>query len=186
MQRWGILLGKEDDLVTDLKKTTLSFEKLGKKYRVSRQAVYGFSKRQEIKRPVKPRRHQIEGCRFCQQLIQISKKPHSEFISIHTIREKTGGSRAKYFNHLRMLRDRGLVSQRFGRFRSKRLEKAYAIYFTKRLRIHTIGQKVGLKNFHSIIRQHRKLGLNIPPSLYVYDGREKSRIQSDILRKKQQ
>ena len=184
MRGWGILQGKEDDLLRDLKRTTLPFEKLGRKYGASRQAIHAFSKRQGIKRPLKSKGHRTEGCRFCQQLIQISKKPHSEFISIHTIREKTGGSRAKYFNHLRMLRDRGLVSQRFGKFRSKRLEKAYAIYFTKRLRIHTIGRKVGLKNFHSIIRQHRGLGYNVPPSLYVYDGREKSRIQSEIQRRK--
>ncbi|MGB7575308.1 MAG: hypothetical protein WBN53_15755, partial [Thermodesulfobacteriota bacterium] len=63
MRRWGILRGKEDDLVRDLKKTTFSFKKLGKKYGVSRQAVYGFSKSQGIKRPVKPKRHQIEECR---------------------------------------------------------------------------------------------------------------------------
>ena len=34
MRRWGILRGKEDDLVRDLKETALSFKKLGKKYGV--------------------------------------------------------------------------------------------------------------------------------------------------------
>jgi hypothetical protein len=48
-----------------------------------------------------------------------------------------------------------------------------------------IGRKVGLKNFYSVIGKHRKLGWNVPPSLYVYGGRERSRIQSKIQRRKQ-
>jgi hypothetical protein len=183
--RWGRLQGKEDDLVTDLKETTLSFKKLGRRYGVSRQAVYGFSKRQGIKRPLKPRGHQVEECRLCQTMIQLSKKPHREFISSKTIRKKTGvKSKGKYLYHLRILRDRGLVDEKFGRLHSKRAEKAYAIYFTRRLPIRTIGRKVGYKNFQSVIRKHRELGWNVPPSLYVYDGREKSRIQSEIQRRK--
>jgi len=182
MKRWGILRGKEADLVKDLKETTLSFEKLGKKYGVSRQAIYFFSKRQGIKRPKRSIGHQTEECRLCQKLIQISKKPHSDFISIHTILKKMGTSKAKYFHHLRRLRNKGLVSQRFGRLRSKRLEEAYAVYFKKRLRIHTIGRKFGLTNFHSIIRQHRGLGYDVPPSLYVYDGQKRGRVRSKIQR----
>jgi hypothetical protein len=186
MARRGILRSKEDNLIKDLKETTLSFKKLGERYGVSRQAVHDFSKRQGIERPVKPRGHQTEGCRFCQKLIQISKKPHSEFISIHTIVMKTGiESRWKCLYHLRRLRDKGLISERFGRLHSKRLEKAYAIYFKKRLPISTIGRKVGIKNFCSIIRQHRKLGYDVPPSLYVYKGREKRRILSESQRRKQ-
>ena len=153
MRRWGILQGKEDNLLKDLKETTLSFKKLGERYGVSRQAVHAFSKRQGIKRPVKPKGHQTGECRLCQKLIQISKKPHSEFISIHTIVKETGGSRAKCCYHLRTLRDRGLVDEKFGRLYSKRAEKAYAIYFKKRLPISTIGRKVGLQEFsvdHSI------------------------------------
>jgi hypothetical protein len=184
-RRWGILQDKKDNLVKDLKETTLPFKKLGKKYGVSRQAVHAFSKRQGIKRPVKPKGHQIEECRLCQKLIQISKKPHSEFISIHTIVEEIGESRGKYLYHLRMLRSKRLVNPKFGRLHSDRLEKAYAIYFTKRLPILTIGRKVGLKNFPSIIAKHRKLGYEVPPSLYVYDGKERSRIQSEIQRRKQ-
>ena len=185
IRRWGTLRGKEDDLVRDLKETTLSFKKLGERYGVSWQAVRAFSKRQGIKRPVKPKGHQTGECRLCQKLIQISKKAHSEFISIHTIVKETGESRGKYLYHLRMLRDMGLVSQRFGRLRSKTAEKAYAIYFTKRLPTLTIGQKVGLKNFPAVIGRHRKLGWNVPPSLYLYDERERGRIQSEILRRKQ-
>jgi len=185
MRRWGILQGKEDNLVKDLKETPLSFKKLGERYGVSRQAVHAFFKRQGIKRPVKPRGHQTGECRFCQKLIQINKKPHSEFISIHTIVKKIGGSRVKYRYHLQTLRDKGLVDEKFGRLHSKRAEEAYAIYFKKRLPIRTIGRKVGLKNFQSVIRKHRELGWNVPPSLYVYGGGERGRIQSKIQRRKQ-
>ncbi len=185
MRRWGILHGKEDNLVKDLKESTLSSRKLGKRYGVSGQAVYGFCKRQGIKRPLKPKGHETEECRLCQKLLQISKKPHSEFISSDTIRKETGESKGKYFHHLGTLRSKGLVSQRFGRIRSKRIEEAYAIYFSKRLSILTIGRKVGIKNFYSTIRRHMELGWNVPPSLYVYDGQERSRIQNEIQRKKQ-
>jgi hypothetical protein len=184
IRRWGILRGKEDDLVRDLKKTTFSFNKLGKKYGVSRQAVYAFSKSQRIKRPLKPRGHQTGKCRVCQKLIQISKKPHSEFISIFTIVKKIKGSRARCHYHLRRLRDKRLVDEKFGRLQSKRVEKAYTIYFKKRLSIRMIGRKVGLKNFSSLIRRHRQLGWNVPPSLYVYDGKERSRIRSEMQRRK--
>jgi biotin operon repressor len=113
MVKRGILQDKEDDLVKDLEETTLSFKKLGRRYGVSRQAVYGFSKSRGINRPVKPKGHQPEECHVCQKLIQISKKPHSEFISIHTIVKETGESRIKCLNHLRMLRSKGLVDEKF-------------------------------------------------------------------------
>ena len=163
MGRRGILQDNKDNLVKDLKETTLSFKKLGKKYGVSRQAVHGFSKKQGIKRPMKPRGHQTERCRFCQKLIQISKKSHSEFISIYTIAKETDRARATCSYHLRTLRDRGLVSQMFGRLFSKRFEKAYSIYFTKRLPINTIGQRVGIKDFQSLVQRHRELGFDVPP-----------------------
>ena len=185
MARGRILQDKEDDLLKVLKESTLSYKKLGKRYGVSRQAVHTFYKRHRIKRPKRPKGHQIEECRLCQKLIQISKKPHSEFTSIQTIVKQTGESMTKYFRHLRILRDRGLVDGKFGRLRSKRAEKAYQIYFTKRLPICTIGRKVGIKNFQSVIRKHRQLGWNVPPSLYVYGVRERSRIQSEIQRRKQ-
>jgi hypothetical protein len=183
-KRWGILRGNEDNLAKDLKETTLSSRKLGKKYGVSGQAVYGFCKRQGINRPLKPKGHQTGKCRLCQKLLQISKRPHSEFISSETIRKEMGESRDKYFHHLGTLRRKGLVSQRFARIRSKRIEEAYAIYFTKRLSILTIGRKVGLKNFYSTIRRHIESGWNVPPSLYVYDRQERSRIWNEIQRKK--
>jgi biotin operon repressor len=181
----GALKRPKIEVIRYLSQTTLSFKEIGRIFGVSRQAVHAFSKRQGIKRPVKPKGHQTGECRLCQKLIQISKKPHSEFISIHTIVKETGGSRAKYFYHLRTLRDRGLVNEKFGRLHSKRAEKAYQIYFKKRLPIRMIGWKVGIKNFQSVIRKHRELGWNVPPSLYVYDTQERSRIQSEIQRRKQ-
>ncbi len=181
MRKWNSLQGKEDKLVKDLETTTLSFKKLGKKYGVSKQAVHAFFKRQRVKRPLKPKGHQYEECPLCQKLIEISRVPHSEFISIHTIATKTGGARFHY--HLQALRDRGMVDERFGRLQSKRAEKAYAIYFKRRLPISTIGRKCGLKNFQSVIARHRKLGWSVPPSLYKYDGRERSRIQCGSERK---
>ena len=184
MRRWAILRGKEENLVKDLKETILSFKTLGQRYGVSKQAIYEFSKRQGIERPAKPEGHQIEECRLCQKLIQISKRPHSEFISIHTIVEKIGVSKGKYFYHLRRLRHGGLVNEKFGKLRSERTEKAYAMYFTKRLSIQAIGREVGYKSFYSIIQKHRALGWNVPPSLYVYDGRERSRILSQRHRRK--
>ena len=180
IRRWAKLRGKEDNLVNDLKDTTLSFEKLGEKYGVSKQAIHAFSKKQKIKR--KPKRHQTRGCRLCQKLIHISKKPLNEFISIHTIVKRTGRSRAECRYHVRRLREQGLVSQRFGRFRSETVEKAYAIYFTEKLSIRAIGRRVGLRNFLSIIRRHRELGWNVPPSLY--DKWVRSRIQSEMHRRK--
>ena len=172
-------------MVRDLKKTTFSFETLGKKYGVSRQAVHAFSKSQRIKRSLKPREHQTGKCRVCQKLIQISKKLHSEFISICTIVKKIKGSRARCHYHLRRLRDKGLVDEKFGRLLSKTVEKAYTIYFKERIPIRMIGRKVGLKNFPSVIRRHRELGWNVPLSLYLYDGKERSRIQSEIQQRKQ-
>jgi len=182
-RRWAILRGKESKLVKDLKETTLSFKKLGKKYGVSRQAIHAFCTRQGIKRPKRPKGHQTEGCSLCQKLIQINKRPHSEFLSIHTILKETGGSRVRYHYHLRTLRSKGLVNEKFGRLLSPRTEAAYAIYFAEPLPIRTIGRKVGMKNFHSVIRKHRALGWDVPPSLY--DRRGRSTIQGEIKRRRQ-
>ena len=181
----GQLRRVEDRLTKDLEETTIPLQILGKKYGVSKQAIFLFIHRKGVKRPKRPKGHQTGKCRLCQKLIQISKRPHSEFISIHTIVKKTGGSRTKCLYHLRTLRERGLVHEKFGRLLSKRAEKAYAIYFTKRLPIRMIGRKVGMKNFQSVIRRHRELGWNVPASRYVYDGKERSKIQSEIQRRKQ-
>lgn len=185
IKRWGILRDKESKLVKDMKETNLSYERLGKKYGLSRQAIYGFCKRHGIRRPRRPVGHQTKGCPLCQKLMQISKRPHSEFISSGTIKKEVGvKSGDKYRSYLRMLRSNGLVSKKFGRVRSKRVEKAYAIYFTQGIPIGAIGRKLRLKNFYSIINKHRELGWNVPPSLYVYNRQERSGIQREIQRRK--
>ena len=176
----GTLQGKEDNLVQDLKETTFSFKKLGERYGVSRQAIHAFYKGQGITRPAKLGEHQTERCRLCQKLIQISNKPHSEFISIHTIVKETGRLGAECRYHLRKLKEKGLVDERFGRLGSKKVEKAYTIYFKERLSMRSIGRKVGLKNFPSVVRKHRELGWNVPPSLYVYNRRKGSRVKPEI------
>jgi len=136
-----------------------------------------FAKGGGIKRKLKG--HETERCPLCQKLIQISKKSHSEFVSIRTILKETGAKYPKYRYHVRRLRDKGLVNQRFGRFRSKRMEKAYAIYFKKRLPIRTIGWRVGLKNFSADIIRHRALGWDVPPSLYEGRGGAGLRLKSN-------
>jgi DNA-binding transcriptional regulator YhcF (GntR family) len=135
MGRWGILQGKKDNLVKDLKETTLSFEKLGERYGVSRQAIHGFCRTQDIKRPLNHRGHQTGECRLCQKLIQISKKPQSEFISVHTIVNETEESKAKYLYHLQRLRDKGLVDEKFGRLLSKNriADEVFKEIFPKKL-----------------------------------------------------
>ena len=47
----GQLKRVKDRLIKDLKESTLSFAELGKRYGVSRQAIFEFAKRRGIKRP---------------------------------------------------------------------------------------------------------------------------------------
>jgi hypothetical protein len=187
MGKYGILRGKGAQLTRDLKRTIIPFWKLGEKYGVSKQAIQAFQRRRGIERPPKPKGHQIRECPICQKLIEIGKRPYCEFISSHTIRKELGvrkRQRGKYLYHLRMVREKGLVSRKFGCLHSRRVEKAYQLYFTKCLPIRRIGWMAGLRNFQSIIKRHLVLGWDVPPSLYVYDGKERSRIQTELLRRK--
>jgi len=187
MVKYGILRGKEDQITRDLKRSPLPLWKLGEKYGVSKQAVQGFQKRRGIKRPPKPKGHEIKSCLICQKLIEIGKRPHSEFISSHTIRKELGIKKrqeGKYLYHFGVVRQKGLVGGKFGYLHSRKVEKAYRLYFTKRLPIRRIGWMVGLRNFKSIIKQHLNSGWDVPPSLYVYDGKERSKIQAEIQKRK--
>jgi hypothetical protein len=187
MGKCGILRGKEDELTRDLKRTIIPLWKLGEKYGVSKQAIQAFQIRRGIQRPPKPKGQQIEKCPICQKLIEIGKRPYCEFISSHTIRKESGvrkRQRGKYLYHLRMVREKELVNSKFGCLHSRRVEKAYQLYFTKCLPIRTIGRMVGLRNFQSIIKRHLVLGWNVPPPLYVYDGKERSRIQTEFKKKR--
>lgn len=169
----------ENQLIKDLEETTIPLWQLREKYGVSRQAISNFRNRRGIKRP---KREHTEKCSICQGLIRISKKPHSDFISSRTIKKQLGLKNIKY--HIGILRKKGLISQKFGRLHfSERTERAYQIYFKKRLPIRTIGRQVGLRNFHSIIKRHKASGWDIPDSLFKYDGNER-RIRMKMARRK--
>jgi hypothetical protein len=72
--------------------------------------------------------------------------------------------------HLKHLRSKKLVSPKFGKLLSKRAELAYSIYFKRRLPITAIGKKVGIRNFHSTIHNHKATGWDVPAPLFEYDG----------------
>jgi hypothetical protein len=82
-------------------------------------------------------------------------------------------SYGRYRRHIGILKQKGLIHQKFGCLASKKLEKAYAIYFTEKLPVYKIGRKAGIRNFGAIIRQHRKWGWNVPPPLFIYKGEER-------------
>ena len=157
----------EDRLIKDLEETTLPLSSLGKKYGVSKQAIFQFVKRKGINRP---KREHTENCSFCGDLMRIPKKPHSDFISYQTIKKMLGFKKGKFRYYISFLRGKGLISQKFGRLKSKRVELAYQIYFKKRLSIRDIERHTGLKNFRSLVQKHRVLGWHVPDSL-IQDSR---------------
>jgi hypothetical protein len=176
----GQLKGVEDQLIKDLEETTIPFATLGKKYGVSRQAIFGFCNRRGIKRP---KRDHTEECSICQGLIKIAKKPHSDFISSYTIKKQLG-LRTKIRYHIRLLKRKGLISQKFGRLRSRSVERAYEIYFKKRLPVSTIGRQVGIKNFHSIIKKHKDFGWDVSDRLFKYDSAYRRKINLKMIKRK--
>ena len=172
----GKLREVEDQLIRDLKKTTAPSQQLAKKYGVSRQAIFNFIHKKGITRPKKPKRqepeHTEKKCSICQGLLRIARKPHSDFICYQTLSEQLGLQGTELSSHLSLLRSKILVSQKFGKLLSKRAELAYRIYFKKRLPVTTIGRQVGLKNFHSVIQNHKTLGWDVPAPLFEYDRNE--------------
>jgi hypothetical protein len=176
----GRLRRVEDRLTKDLEKTTVPLWRLGEKYGVSKQAISSFCKRKGIKRP---KREHTERCSICQGLIRIAKKPHSDFISSYTIKKQLGlGTKLRY--HIRLLKRKGFISQKFGRLRSRRVERAYQIYFKKRLPVSTIERQVGIKNFHSIIKKHKDLGWDVPDPLFKYDSAYRRKINLKMIKRK--
>ena len=174
----------KDRLMKDLKKSALSFAELGKRYGVSRQAIFEFAQRRGIKRPMRPKRDHTKECSICQDLIKISRKPHSDFISSRTIKEKLRLRSGQWVYHLRILKKNGLVSGKFGILQSKKVERAYQIYFQKRLPVRTIGRLAGLRNFNSFIRKHRALGWDVPDPLFTYDSNDRRKTRAKMNRKK--
>ena len=129
------LKGVEDILIKDAKETTLSLLQLSKKYGVTKQAISSFIHRKGIKRPKPPEKEHAETCSICRSLLRIAQKPHSDFISSRTIKKKLRLGSWKWIYHIRILRKKGLISQRFGRLFSRKVERAYQIYFNTGLPI---------------------------------------------------
>ena len=174
----------KDRLIKDLKESTLSFAELGKKYGVSRQAIFEFAKRRGIKRPKRPKRGHTKKCSICQSLIRIAKKPHSDFISSQTIKKQLRLKGPTLFYHIHILRNKGLISPEFGRLQSRKAELAYQLYFKKRLPVRTIGRQAGLINFHAVIKEHRALGWDVPDPLFTYDSNDRRKTRAKMNRKK--
>jgi len=177
MSKPGILRAHRAEVVRDLKRTRLPLGVIGYRYRATRQVLSVFMKRAGIERPLRPSRHQVDSCPVCRGLLRVSKVPHNEFLTGRTIRGRLRPSvrYERHRRHIRKLKQKGLVHQKFGCLNSKKLEKAYAIYFPEKLPVYEIGMRAGLKNFHATIRQHRKWGWEVPPPLFVYRVKTRSR-----------
>ena len=163
----GQLISVQDQLRKDLQETTIPFQKLGERYGVSKQAIFDFCSRRGIKRP---RRDHINECSICRGLIKISRQPHSEFIASQTIKGKLGLGEEEFSRHMRLLRKKGLIPQRFGKLRSRRAELAYKMYFEIKLSVWTIGKQAGIRDFRAMIRRHRALGWDIPDLPIMYSN----------------
>lgn len=172
MGTWGQLREVESELTRDVVKTTIPFWQLAKKYGVSKQAIFGFCNRMRIRRP---KREHWERCSICQGLLRIARLKHSDFISSPTIKKQLKVKTDIFCNHIAILRREGLISERFGKLRSTRVEQAYQIYFKKKLPIDHIGRQVGLKYFAAAIAKHKLLGWDVPPSLFKYDTAYRSK-----------
>ena len=118
------------------------------------------------------------------RLIRIAKKPHSDFISSRTIKEKLRIGTQEWVYHVRILREKGLISQKFGRLQSQKLERAYQIYFKRRLPVSEIGKQVGLKNFYSVLERHKATAWDVPAPLFKYDGNDRREAKLKMIRKK--
>jgi len=173
----GQLREVEDQLIKDLKDTTVPSQQLAKKYGVTKQAIFNFTRRKGITRPKKPEKleHTEKKCSICQGLLRIARKPHSDFICHQTLRGQLGLQGKELSPHLSHLRRKKLVSEKFGRLFSKRAELAYSIYFKRKLPVRTIGRQVGFKNFRAVIHSHKASGWDVPAPLFKYDGNERRR-----------
>ena len=170
MRNIGRLRNVEDRLIKDLKKSILTFADLGKRYGVSRQAIFQFAQKMGIKRP---KREHPKSCSFCLSLLRIAQKPHSDFISSQTIKDQLRLGSQGLAYHIHILSEKGLVSPKFGRLRSRKAELAYQLYFKKGLPVETIRKQVKFKNFNEVIKRHKTLGWDVPDSFFTYNGKER-------------
>ena len=177
----GQLREVEDQLIKDLEETTIPFLSLGKKYGVTKQAIFDFLQRKGIKRP---KREHTGKCLICQRLLRIAKKPHSDFITSQTIKKALGIGTGEWFYHLLILRKKGFISQKFGRLQSKKVERAYQIYFKRRLPVSEIGKQVGLKNFYSVLERYKATGWDVPAPLFTYDEKARREAKLKMIRRK--
>jgi len=169
----GQLREVEVQLIKDLEETFVPLWRLGEKYGVSKQAIFNFCQRKGIKRLKKQKREHTEHCKICQNLIRISKQHRSEFISSHTLKENLGLKRNDWIYHMGILREKRLIPENFGRMYSKKTELAFQIYFKERLPISVIGRKVGLNNFHVVLKRYKTSGWDVPAPLFIYDAKAK-------------
>ena len=179
---WKLKRAK-DRLIKDLKESADSFAELGKKYGVSRQAIFALSQRRGIKRPKRRKIEHTQNCSICQSIIRIAKKPHSDFISSRTIKKQLKPKWPTLLYHICILKEKGLISPQFGRLQSQKLEQAYQLYFTKRLPVSVIGWRLGIKNFHSIIQKHRAYGWDVPDPLFTYNSNDRKKTIAKMNRK---
>lgn len=180
MRNIGQLRRVEIRLIKDLEESTLSFADLGKRYGVSRQAIFQFALKRGIKRS---KREHTKDCLLCQSIMRIAKKPHSAFISSRTIKKQLSIGKSKWNYHIKVLRKEGIVSAKFGRLRSQKMEQAYQLYFKKRLPIGAIGRQVGLKNLKSAIKQHKAYGWDVPAPLLEYGDKDRRKAMAKMNRK---
>jgi len=117
----GQLKEVEDQLIRDLRETTMSFGRLAKKYGVSRQAIFLFCSTKGITRSTTNKKqmpkHWEEKCWICQNLIKISKKSDGNLTYYETLKGQLEFQGIDLWPHLTILRKKGLVSRKFGRLR---------------------------------------------------------------------
>ncbi len=122
----GQLRGVEDQLTKDLRETTLSFQRLGERYGVSKQAISLFCHTKGIVRVTSSKQqkpvHLEEKCWICQRLIRISKKSNRDLIYYETLKEHLEFKGVELQSHLTFLRMKGLVPRKFGRQHFKKTQ----------------------------------------------------------------
>ena len=127
MRTSGKLRGVEDQLTKDLRETTLSFQRLGEKYGVSKPAIFLFCHTKGITRLTSSKKqkpvHSERKCQICQRLIGISKKSNRDLIYYETLKEHLGFQGVELPSHLTFLRSKGLVPRKFGRQHFKKTQK---------------------------------------------------------------
>jgi hypothetical protein len=122
MAKWGTIQAHRAEVIRDLMRTKLPLQVIADRYGVTRQALSNFMKRAGIERPLRPSRHKVESCPVCQGLRRVSRIPHSEFLTGRTIRDRLGAgvTYGRYRRHIRILKQKGLVHQKFGCLASKK------------------------------------------------------------------